>query len=778
MTELEMQQEQQRYLDLVEEKLEKRICGINSELEEGAKEVEEMHDYYWENYTEMDEYGYENFDNQQALLQQVSSNNAKLDLKRRLRKMQDSPYFGRVDFQYDGDSFSEAHYIGIGNFAERDGAMPLIFDWRAPVSGLFYDFEKGPASYEAPRGAIEGEVTAKWQYKIRHGKMVYAVESDLKIDDDILKQELSSNGDVHLKNIVRTIQKEQNQIIRNTKDKILVVQGAAGSGKTSIALHRIAYLLYHDRKYLKASEILILSPNRVFSNYISHILPELGEENIREMSFDYFSWKELKGIAADCEDCYDQMERILKQADEKAARRNADQINPQGQGTVDKQSKAFAQEIHAFLLMQEDELVTIRDISYKKLQKTASELNQLFYYKFPDIPLLRRMDAVMDYVVDETETLLDRDFSEDEKIAVKEKFDRMYETKDIYCIYNKFLEEQGLPKLPDAEVKDRVIPYEDVYPLLYMKYLLEGTGGRKRVRHLVIDEMQDYSYIQYQILAKLFPCKMTIVGDRCQTMKDSRQDVMKFLPSILGKEIRMLSIQKSYRNTTEIAEYAQNIIGEHSIENLGRHGKEPEVIFAAGLDEAAVRIAADLKLAGDGGRTEKQPEPELDGRAEKQLQPGSDERVEKQLQPEPDGRAEKQSQPGPDGRTEKQSQPGPDGKIENPEKNGSGQEERQYETAAVICMTMAEAKAVYEKLKAVLEEKGMDWKRCLSLIDKNSEEFKPGLAVTTFYLAKGLEFDQVFHVYRQEQDEPIHRQAKYIAATRALHELYVLEIGE
>ena len=157
------------------------------------------------------------------------------------------------------------------------------------MSGLFYDYDKGPAAYDAPMGKIEGEIRSKWQYKIKNAKMIYAFESDTKIDDEILKQELGNNGDVKLKNIVRTIQKEQNAIIRNTKDKILVIQGAAGSGKTSMALHRIAYLLYHDRKNLQSSNVLVLSPNSVFADYISHILPELGEENIREMSFDLFA---------------------------------------------------------------------------------------------------------------------------------------------------------------------------------------------------------------------------------------------------------------------------------------------------------------------------------------------------------------------------------------------------------------------------------------------------------------------------------------------------------
>ena len=245
-----------------------------------------MHEYYWENYAEMDQYGYEDYDNRQALLQQSNANDEKQKLKHRFERMLDAPFFGRVDFAFEDEEEAERFYIGIGNFAERAGMTPLVYDWRAPVSGLFYDYDKGPASYEAPAGEIRGEILTKWQYKIRGGRMIYAFESDTKIDDEILKQELGSNGDVKLKNIVRTIQKEQNEIIRNTKDRILVIQGAAGSGKTSIALHRIAYLLYHDRDRLRSSNVLILSPNSVFADYISHILPELGEENIREMSFD------------------------------------------------------------------------------------------------------------------------------------------------------------------------------------------------------------------------------------------------------------------------------------------------------------------------------------------------------------------------------------------------------------------------------------------------------------------------------------------------------------
>ena len=307
---------------------------------------------------------------------------------------------------------------------------PMIYDWRAPVSGLFYDYDKGPASYEAPAGTIEGEIHSKWQYKIRGGKMIYAFESDTKIDDEILKRELGNNGDVKLKNIVRTIQKEQNAIIRNTKDRILVIQGAAGSGKTSIALHRIAFLLYHDRQNLKSSNVLVLSPNSVFADYISHILPELGEENIREMSFDLFAYRELKDTAADCEDRYDHLERIMKFPDDQEKERFRM-----------KQSEDYVGLIEGFLATLEDRLVDFQEISFRGTKLTEEELIRMFYFKFQDTPLLARMNAVMDYFVDAYETLKGKDISDDDRILLQEKFDSMYVTKDIYTIYNWLLED-------------------------------------------------------------------------------------------------------------------------------------------------------------------------------------------------------------------------------------------------------------------------------------------------------------------------------------------------
>ena len=674
------------YLQHVLDCLTTRLATIDKAILEGEKEIEDMHEYYWENYTEMDEYGYENYDNQQALFHQMHANEEQFLLRKRFKKMLDSPFFGRVDFQYDGDDEPEIFYIGIGNLSETAGHRPLVYDWRAPVSGLFYDYDKGPASYEAPSGTFTGEVVSKWQYKIRRGKMIYEFESDVKIDDEILGAELGSKGEVQLKNIVRTIQKEQNAIIRNTQDKIMVIQGAAGSGKTSVALHRIAYLLYHDRENLKSSNVLVLSPNGVFADYISHILPELGEENIREMSFDLFAYRELKGIAADCEDRYDQIERAI--------------LNPKSQELCrEKQSAEFAGKMDGFMLGLEDELMNFKDIEYKGCVLKEKEIIDLFYFKFLDIPLLSRMEAVAEYFIDQVETLRDRDLADEEKEELTERFLRMYETRDCYVLYSRFLKSEGYKPLPRVPLEKRKLRYEDVYPVLYLKYSLFRCQGHHGIKHVVVDEMQDYSWIQFVLLKKLFPCKMTILGDKAQTMEEKQQDVLTFLPKIFGRDIRKIVMNRSYRNTMEIAQYANQLTGISDIELFDRHGEAVEEKSFTSLEAA------------------------LDTVLEKWEQHRGD-----------------------------------------------------YETEALILFTEKEAEHAFLYLEERLKTRDPEGEYQLTYMNRDSQNFKKGLTVTTFYLAKGLEFDQVFGVFRAEENSGLVTQAKYITATRALHELHMYEV--
>ena len=671
------------YLQYVLKCLNNRLAQADAAILEGEKEIEDMHEYYWENYTEMDQYGYEDYDNQQALFRQMNANEEQFRLRKRFKKMQDSPFFGRVDFRYDGDEEAETFYIGIGNLSESAGSLPLVYDWRAPVSGLFYDYDKGSASYEAPSGIFEGEVTSKWQYKIRKGKMLYEFESDVKIDDEILGAELGSNGEVQLKNIVRTIQKEQNEIIRNTKDKIMVIQGAAGSGKTSVALHRIAYLLYHDRENLKSSNVLILSPNGVFADYISHILPELGEENIREMSFDLFAYRELKEIVGDCEDRYDQIERTV--------------LNPKIQEICrEKQSPEFVSKLDGFVLRLEDELMNFRDVEYRGCTLSEKEIIDLFYFKFLDVPLLSRMHSVAEYFIDQVETLRDRDLSDEEREEVMECFRSMYETRDCYVLYSRFLEKEGYRPLPHCQIEKRRLRYEDVYPVLYLKYTLYQCRNHHGIKHVVVDEMQDYSWIQYLLIHKMFPCRMTILGDKAQTMEDETQDVLKFLPKIFGKDIRKIVMNRSYRNTMEVAQYANHLTGIEDMELFERHGEPVDERTFSSTEEALETV------------------------------------LEKWLN-----------------------------------------RREEFETEALIFLTEREAEHAFLYIEKRLKEIAPEAENQLCYMNRDSQSFKKGLTVTTFYLAKGLEFDQVFGIFEEDRESGLQCQAKYITATRALHELHM-----
>ena len=671
------------YLQYVLKCLNDRLAQADAAILEGEKEIEDMHEYYWENYTEMDQYGYEDYDNQQALFRQMNANEEQFRLRKRFKKMQDSPFFGRVDFRYDGDEEAETFYIGIGNLSESAGSLPLVYDWRAPVSGLFYDYDKGSASYEAPSGIFEGEVTSKWQYKIRKGKMLYEFESDVKIDDEILGAELGSNGEVQLKNIVRTIQKEQNEIIRNTKDKIMVIQGAAGSGKTSVALHRIAYLLYHDRENLKSSNVLILSPNGVFADYISHILPELGEENIREMSFDLFAYRELKDIVGDCEDRYDQIEHTV--------------LNPKIQDICrEKQSPEFVSKLDGFVLRLEDELMNFRDVEYRGCTLSEKEIIDLFYFKFLDVPLLSRMHSVAEYFIDQVETLRDRDLSDEEREEVMECFRSMYETRDCYVLYSRFLEKEGYRPLPHCQIEKRRLRYEDVYPVLYLKYTLYQCRNHHGIKHVVVDEMQDYSWIQYLLIHKMFPCRMTILGDKAQTMEDETQDVLKFLPKIFGKDIRKIVMNRSYRNTMEVAQYANHLTGIEDMELFERHGEPVDERTFSSTEEALETV------------------------------------LEKWLN-----------------------------------------RREEFETEALIFLTEREAEHAFLYIEKRLKEIAPEAENQLCYMNRDSQSFKKGLTVTTFYLAKGLEFDQVFGIFEEDRESGLQCQAKYITATRALHELHM-----
>lgn len=672
---------QEQYLSHVLAKLGTAIEELEGKMEFQRSEIAKMQEYYWESYNEYDEFGYEKFDNDRLLKEEMDSHGELVKKYVRYLKMKDSPYFAAVTFRYEGEEEEETYYIGIGDFSPQKGNVPLVCDWRAPISSLFYDYDVGKASFVAPAGEIFGELLRKYQYKIKNGELLYMIDSDIVINDDILQKELSMNANARLKSIVTTIQKEQNAIIRNEKDKILVIQGCAGSGKTSVALHRVAYLLYHHRKQLSAKQVLILSPNPVFSEYISHILPELGEENILEMSFDLYAYKELKKYK-DTEDRYVYLERLLTLPENEAWEYQAK--------VAEKQAKDYALELNEFVLFLEDSLMNFRDFNYKKMHRTEQELRTLFYDKFPDIPILERLKTVAEYVIDEEETLSGKELDPLEREIVIDKIERMYESKDFYVLYNRFLAESGREPIKETA---RAIPYEDVYPLLYLKHLLHGSVKRSGIKHLIVDEMQDYSYMQFLVLSKMFDCPMTILGDREQQAAPGKLDTQTLCKEIFGKEAKLLTLKKSYRSTSQITRFANRIAGIQNEEAFERPGKEPEWILSKNEPEMRSKII---------------------------------------------------------------------------EKLTNGQNDN-FETTAILTTTEEQAERLYVALKDKLD---------VHMLSPNSNKMEKGIVITTFYLAKGLEFDSVHVAYTpvEEKLTEYQRQILYIGATRALHELTVYSI--
>ena len=278
------EEQEKEYLRQIINTINDSINNTDKSVKEHVDTLQEYKEYLWSN-KDIDPHEIRSM--RESILRHFATGESVIDKRKRLGKILDIPYFGRIDFTESKERCGTmALYIGIHTFYDPVKKANLIYDWRAPISSMFYDHELGNASYSSPSGEVDGDISLKRQYRIRKGKMEYMIESSLTVHDDILQKELSSNADDKMKNIVTTIQREQNRIIRNEEAQALIIQGVAGSGKTSIALHRIAYLLYTLKGEITSKDILIISPNKVFADYISNVLPELGEETVPETSME------------------------------------------------------------------------------------------------------------------------------------------------------------------------------------------------------------------------------------------------------------------------------------------------------------------------------------------------------------------------------------------------------------------------------------------------------------------------------------------------------------
>lgn len=555
------------HLAMINKKLDAAVQAANDDVEKIDKEYMDAKRYMADYRGEIDPH--EMFQNELALKQIDRTGAFAVGIWEKLAKLKESPYFARIDFQREAGQAASTHYIGRFAFTHENEL--LIFDWRAPIASIFYDCEVGPAGYDAPMGRIEGELTRKRQFKVKNGILEYALESSVNIQDDVLQRELSHTSDEKMKSIIATIQKEQNQIIRSEKAGTMIIQGVAGSGKTSIALHRIAFLLYRFKDKLSARNVTILSPNKVFGDYISTVLPELGEEPICELSFLDIANVQLEGVVH-----FEQDKDPLETADTKWAER------VRFKSTLD-----FVRQMERYLVEAPTFIFESADYTFGRFSVTADWI-QARFCAYQSYPIKKRLVMIADDIHDRftSENYMGDDVPR-AKVVLK-SLTAMLKIKNALALYKhfyKWLERPDLLVLP----KKQTLEWADVFPFLYLLGAMEGLKESKLIKHLVIDEMQDYTPIQYAVINRLFPCQKTILGDFGQFINPNHLNTLAQLQELYS-DASLVELNKSYRSTYEIITFARDIGQVAKLVPMERHGDVPLVISCADQHDELIKI--------------------------------------------------------------------------------------------------------------------------------------------------------------------------------------------
>lgn len=565
------EKQEKEYLKQIISFLKKVIGNTDASVKDHVDTLAEYKDYIWSN-KDIDPHEIRSM--RESILNHFALGESVINKHKRLTKILAIPYFGRIDFlEKKENSKVMPIYIGIHTFYDPESRATLIHDWRAPVSSMFYDHELGEAGYRSPSGEIKGVISLKRQYRIRGGKMEFMIESALTVHDDILQKELSSNADDKMKNIVATIQREQNQIIRNEDIRTLIIQGVAGSGKTSIALHRIAYLLYTFRDSISSKDILIISPNKVFSDYISNVLPELGEETVPETSMEQI----LSGVL-EHKYKYQTYFGLVNELLEKPSSSLIDRI-------AYKASFGFISELDKFILHIENTYFKAADVKLTKYITIPAPFIEEQYLRFNRYPIRRRFDAMADYMLDMLKIQYTFTVTTTGRNLLKKEIRLMFAGNNDIQVYKDFFKWTNNPGMFKMR-KGHTLEYSDLAPLAYLHLALEGNGNQPfRVKHLLIDEMQDYSPIQYKVIQKLFPCRKTVLGDAGQSVNPYGSSTAETIQkSLTASEIMKLC--KSYRSTFEITDFAQKIHPNAELEPVARHGEKPQILqFGSAVEE-------------------------------------------------------------------------------------------------------------------------------------------------------------------------------------------------
>ena len=699
-----------------------------------------------------------NSDNAEQFNDLIINTTLQDNMKQKLKNLERSclkPYFARVDFTEENAAF-QSLYIGKMAFLRDEDNEPIVIDWRAPIANLYYEGRIGSSSYYCPEGEVKGEIHLKRQYSIENANLEEIYDIDITTNDDFLQACLNSSKDNRLKDIVSTIQAEQNKVIRADMWKPLIVQGAAGGGKTTIALHRIAYLLYNYEKSFSPKNFMIIAPNRFFLSYISEVLPELGVENVKQTTFEDFAL-EVIGQKLKIKESHEKLSLLINKSPNREVLRTTSKF---------KSSLDFKAIIEKYVNSIELSFIPEKDFKVSTFTVISSaELKSLFLKEYSHLPMVKRLDEIKKHLVntlrrkkveiiesiiwecdrklediryemkdcperrkliteltDKREALIDkvkkhsktvvRDYlSQFAPLSPIEYYVKLLNDNKLFIkLASKYINSDAAEFLRCStlsNLQNGFVELEDLAPLMYISCLVYGLEDKLMVRHIVIDEAQDFGLFQLFILKKILnSSSFTILGDLCQGIHSYRgienwQDVSNLIFNEDTPEF--LTLEQSYRTTIEIMESASSVIKYLKDSKLPpakpviRHGSPVELNIKASLKEVADEIKNNLKLI---------------------------------------------------------------------EKEG-------YKSAAIICKTMEEC----IKLKALLKTIKVNSK----VITGTEKEFSGGVVIVPSYLVKGLEFDMVIIADASKDQfttDELDIKLLYVAMTRPLHRLFIYSCGE
>jgi len=547
--------QEKEYLSSVKKEIERIKDSNNKKCKQNLESINYFKNFFTENFydikTSSDELANINIQIENLEMQNI-------DLKKqvaRLNKQKKSPFFGRFDFRQTNEETASPYYIGLG-LVQTQNNQNLVYDWRADVCSLYYEDKMGKTSYSCPDGEIDGEVTLKRQFKIEKGELEYYLDSNMLIDDDILMEQLSKNATTKMHDIVSTIQKEQNVLIRNENFENTIVQGVAGSGKTSIAMHRVSYLLYKYRKQLKSEDILILSPSELFADYINEVLPSLGEEKPFTSTFSNMA-KRLLGMEFESRE--EMLERVIGQQKQKDF-----------ENIAIKSSFEFMNDLRNFLNNDICNLFIPKTLVFGDVILTKEEISDIYFKKLKNLPIYKRIDVLAENIVEHFKIPASKhdDLFKRAKKILYSKF----MTTDLLKVYNLFLRSLELDEV------EKIGAY-DIAPMLLIKENIFSLKNNFDAKYVIIDEMQDYTPCHFYLFDKIWKCAKLYLGDIYQSIdRTLTSDYLQMLTKQTKSKIKYLN--KSYRSTLQISIFSQKILGKHIANNVNRIGEDVECIKA------------------------------------------------------------------------------------------------------------------------------------------------------------------------------------------------------